>query len=184
MARRERDFYETPPDYVRSLYPYLYVGEHETLIDPCAGNLAISRLMEAKFDPSRIGTNDIDPAMPTDLHMDATKDALWERAGDCGGTFDWCVMNPPFSPPLMLPILDKALRYCNNVVTLARLSFLEPTESRRLWWAEHAPDFVMVLPRYSFTGEGNDSVTCCWIGWGPSLPSGLTVETEKPSWRK
>ena len=61
---------------------------------------------------------------------------------------------------------------------LLRLSFLEPTLTRREFLRANPPKRVIVLPRISFTGDGRtDSVTCAWLIWttGPSDSQGVEV---------
>jgi hypothetical protein len=54
---------------------------------------------------------------------------------------------------------------------LLRLSFLEPTFERQDLLIDNPPDAMIVLPRYSFTGDGkSDSVTCAWMVWGEDIP--------------
>jgi hypothetical protein len=47
-----------------------------------------------------------------------------------------------------------------------RLSYLEPVRNRGAWLAAHPPTGLIVLPRISFTGDGQtDTVTCAWMVW-------------------
>jgi hypothetical protein len=110
--------------------------------------------------------------------MDACDESLYEKV-KC----DWWITNPPFG--IIDDILAAALASCTNVVTLARLSVLEPTEARRGIYQFAQPDMLIVLPRYCFRlndkgMRATDSVTCAWIGWGPEVPKITTVWTEPP----
>ena len=51
------------------------------------------------------------------------------------------------------------------VCMLLRLSFLEPTKSRRDLLTAYRPD-VLILPRRPvFDGRGTDSITSAWFCW-------------------
>lgn len=111
-------------------------------------------------------------------HVDARKPSLYEHA-DC----EWWITNPPFD--IIDDMLLTALAECTNVITLARLSVLEPTKNRRGIYNYAQPDMLIVLPRYCFRlndkgKRATDSVTCAWIGWGPEVPRITTVWTEPP----
>jgi hypothetical protein len=163
MPRRELDFYETPPHYIAALLGEVNV--FGTVFEPCVGEGAIADALRKVPAVGRICTNDIDQEWVADTHVDAREVDAW-----LGWIkpFDWVVTNPPFSDEL--PILEQALDYAPNVAFLARLSFLEPTEEREYFLEQHAPDQIIVLPRYSFRPNDagkrqTDSVTCAWLVW-------------------
>lgn len=146
--RRKLDFYETNEQAVRELTSRVNISGN--VLEPCVGKGAIARW----FPGCR--TNDIDPAMPADMH----EDACTLRLGP-----DWVVTNPPFSSAFK--ILQNFYDQGSQCAFLLRLSFLEPTFERGPWLEGHPPDGLIVLPRYSFTGDGKtDSVTCAWMLWG------------------
>jgi len=123
-------------------------------------------------------TNDIDKTRKADYHYDARNAALYEKA-KC----DWWITNPPFSD--IDEILRTAITHVTNVITLARLSVLEPTQARRAIYEWYQPDLLIVLPRYSFrtNDQGKktpDSVTCAWVGFGPEVPRITTIWTAPP----
>lgn len=159
MPRRPLDFYETPPHYIEALQRVIGVPSGR-LIEPCVGKGAIVEQLTVE---GQWTTNDLNPRLPWAAHhLDATRQRLWR------GRFDWAITNPPFSQEL--PILRHALRYCDNVAMLARLSFLEPTIERRLFWSRWQRNVeVIVLPRYSFKkvrgARATDTMTCCWLVW-------------------
>lgn len=175
MPRRKHDFYETPPHYLDALLSLIDVGGKD-IFEPCVGEGMISkRLIEAGAD---VFTNDIDRKRKADTHKDATSPSAWLE------NYDWGITNPPFG--FVNEITANGLANCTNYVTLARLSFLEPTDDRRVLydtWGD--PDMLIVLPRYSFRENdkgkpATDSVTCAWIGWGPDVPQITTVWTKEP----
>jgi predicted RNA methylase len=160
--RRPFDFYETPPHYVHALLHVIGPMKGKVIYEPCVGKGHIaSRLTNGG---ATLYTNDLDPKRKAKWHRDATLAASWGELG-----FDWVITNPPFMHEQA--ILEQALAFGKNVAFLARLSFLEPTRSRRAFWRRHRPKLeVIVLPRYSFrpNAEGKrqtDSMTCCWLIW-------------------
>jgi hypothetical protein len=158
--RRANDFYPTPSWAERELDRRVpIVG---AVAEPCVG---AGDLIRHRTDVA--WTNDIDDAKPATHHMDARSPNAWALFPPC----DWVITNPPFNHALA--ILDSALdRARVGVAFLLRLSFLEPTTGtarhagRADWLAAHPPCRLIVLPRISFTGDGNtDSVTCAWMVW-------------------
>lgn len=160
MPRRPLDFYETPPHYVAALLGEVNI--YGRVFEPCVGEGSIADALRKVSVVRAILTNDIDRKREADFHKDAREPDAWPKG------FDWIVTNPPFSDEL--PILEQALDQGTNVAFLARLSFLEPTEEREYFLGQHAPNQIIVLPRYSFRPNDNgkrqtDSVTCCWMVW-------------------
>lgn len=155
MARRPHDFYETPAHYMNQIFPL--VSGTDWVYEPCVGDKAISRYF------NRVITNDIDPVREATFHVDATTPDAWNVSVK-GGGIDWVITNPPFNAAFK--ILQHALAFAPNVAMLLRISFFEPTKERGPWLREHAPDHLIYLPRYSFTGNGkSDSTTCVWGIW-------------------
>lgn len=182
MSRRARDAYYTPGWMVRSLIrhsPIALVGlPHEPVPDlrifePCAGDGAIAtELRSAGY--RHIWTNDIDADQNTDQHFDAAE--TWPVNLPPPA---WTISNPPWAMPkngrpLPVQILKEAIRCSERAVTLLlRITFLEPTANRGDWLRDNPPDQVIILPRYSFTGDGkSDSATAAWMTWivGNSIP--------------
>lgn len=167
--RRALDHYETPPHYVRALLDN--IGQHaiatRVIYEPCVGRGHISKLL-VDAGAGMVFTNDINPDCIGTTHHDATRNVAWRRRRK----YDWTITNGPFNR--LAPILRRALAHSHNVAFLCRLSFLEPTLSRRKFWTdiqlEYGPPSIIVLPRYSFRRNRKgkrqtDSVTCCWIVW-------------------
>ena len=184
MPRRKLDFYETPPHYLDALGSVLNVGPGARVIDPCVGEGAISEWLKREYGIPKILTNDIDKTRKADYHIDAREQRLYDKIN-----VDWWITNPPFN--VVDDILWAALQNVENVVTLARLSVLEPTKGigvkrgRRMLYELWQPDMLIVLPRYSFrlNDQGKrttDNLTCCWVGWGPDVPKITTIWTEPP----
>lgn len=175
--RREHDFYETPPHYLEALYADMDFNtfRHRPVIEPCVGEGAISKALTKEFN-LKVLTNDIDKKRKADSHFDAAGEKFWT-----GEEWALSITNPPFNA--MEDIVSHMLEHSENVITLARLSFLEPTQKRTELFKRYGdPTMLIVLSRYSFrlNDEGKratDSMTCCWIGWGPELPKELTIWT-------
>ena len=162
MPRRPLDYYETPPHYAAALLDTIGSLTGCTVYEPCVGYRHIAGYLT---DARQLLTNDLDPGHPASSHEDARTAAAWP-AGEDEERFDWTITNPPFSDAL--PILRHALRCSRNVAFLVRLSFLEPTRTREVFWCQHPPTGLIVLPRYSFRlndlgRRQTDSVTCCWL---------------------
>jgi hypothetical protein len=146
--RRNLDFYPTGKKLVDILLSNIKL--ENIIFEPCAGQGHISKYLNNPI------TNDIKGG------WDATNHIYWDNMNPKP---DWTVTNPPFS--LAVKILNNAFRYSNvGVAFLLRLSFLEPTKERERFLVSHPPNKLIVLPRYSFTGDGKtDSVTCAWMIW-------------------
>ena len=158
--RRRLDQYETGAHAVDELRRRIEIQGPVT--EPCSGMGTISRC----FVDCDVRTNDIDPEMPSQLHEDARQLSL--RCGD-----EWIVTNPPFGE--VLSIVSHFVELGARCAFLLRLSFLEPTLARGSWLSARPPTGIIVLPRYSFTGDGKtDSVTCAWMLWNTE-PIGIQI---------
>jgi hypothetical protein len=167
-VRDSLDFFETPPHYLKALGRHLYLISGSVL-EPCVGRGAISQWV---CRPGvTVITNDINPKHPADLHKDARSSSLWKKVYP-----RWTITNPPFDS--IERILTLALAHSTNTISLARLSILEPTITRRKFFLKHGkPSLLIVLPRYQFTKPSKDTMTCCWVGWGPDVPELWTIDT-------
>jgi len=162
MARRTLDAYYTNREATLALLHYLELRRGTAVLEPCSGQGNIARVLtEAGL---RVTTNDIDSACPSEHHQDYLKQPFHAT---------WIITNPPFSAAfsLLLKAYEEAR---GKVAFLCRLSFAEPTYERGEWLSQHPSEGLIVLPRYSFTGDGKtDSVTCAWFVWGK--PVGVRV---------
>lgn len=184
-ARRELDRYDTPDwatEALLSVFPGLC---GDTLLDPCCGNGSMARRVGRRFRTVR--TNDLDPAVTADTHLDAADPALYAPR-PC-----WVVTNPPFNAagdlcyqalqnlrgPLLAPLGGAVL----GVAMLLRITFLEPCDrshaaprNGRLWLERHPPTGQLVLPRIDFRRDGgSDSATACWFLWSRAGGEGIHV---------
>lgn len=174
MPRRKHDFYETPPHYIDALLSRVHiVGD---IFEPCVGTGCISKRIDTS--QRNVYTNDIDKRRKADWHFDAAEVEGWEEHVS-ETLVDWVITNPPFNR--WLDIARIAVMRTPNVALLARLSILEPTEDREVFWTLHPPTGLIVLPRYSFRlndagKRQTDSVTCCWVIWEDGQQPCLSVE--------
>jgi hypothetical protein len=154
---------------------FAHIAYPKRLYEPCVGQGAIQTYVEERSDCGVL-TNDIGPTRSADFHEDARLANAWPLHTT------WCITNPPFNQ--IDAIMEMAVTHYRNAVTLARLSFLEPTEARRPLFDTYPPKLVIVLPRYCFrlNDQGKrqtDSVTCTWVGWGPDVPKKTVIWTAK-----
>lgn len=184
-TRRKLDAYFTPTYQTRALLAHQPRIEG-VILEPCVGDGSISRVLSAAVgDRARscIITNDIDPAMPAQFHLDAAGAELYQQVIEKYGQVDWVVTNPPYAMPLCTQIVEQALRHAKKgVAMLLRISFREPTahkNPRGPFLAANPIDRLLTLPRHSYTGNGkSDSATTEWAIWlkddylrGKGLPS-------------
>lgn len=174
--RRKLDFYETNTEAVRALMGRVNLGLQ--VLEPCSGLGAISDPIAAStMHPTRalrtVFTNDINPEMPANTHVDAC-------ALEPDPSVD-VVTNPPFNEANR--IVPHFVLRGHRCAFLLRLSWLEPTkgttkrEGRSAFLSEHPPSGLIVLPRYSFDGSGKtDSVTCAWMLWGFSMSPAIQIQ--------
>ena len=173
MARRHLDFYETNAFAVRALRRRVNIQGQ--VFEPCNGLGAIS----SQFQDCVVSTNDIDQTKPAMFHFDAKgfDYKMFQIDGlPNDNTPIWVVTNPPFNEAF--DIVRRSVEAGCPSCYLLRLSWVEPTRSseekggRGQWLSKHPPEAMIVLPRYSFTGDGKtDSVTCAWFCW--NLPAGV-----------
>lgn len=133
---------------------------------PTVGDGALARqLLFRRPDLTITLTNDIDPALKADCHLDATTLESWNEFGKMTTRPDWVVDNLPFN--VAIDVLRHAhTRARRGVALLLRLSFTEPTRDRGPWLSNHPIDLQVTLERYSFTGNGkSDNVTAAWFVW-------------------
>ena len=104
----------------------------------------------------------------------------WEQLG-----FDMVITNPPFAvegDPFASRLLARLLgSECTPIVAMiARLSLLEPTADRATLLEQRPPDSLLVLPRWSFRGNGkSDTMTCAWFLWGIELEPRIQIAASR-----
>lgn len=157
--RRENDFYPTPGFATRELVRRIPIRGN--VFEPCVGAGDILRELETCPRIRSLATNDLDRTHAAMMHADATDSRWWNTLLP----YDWVVTNPPFVvADKILPLAFQHVKV--GVAMLLRLTYLEPCEGRGAWLDENPPTILIVLPRISFTGDGDtDSVTCAWMVW-------------------
>lgn len=175
-GRRALDFYETAPWQTRALLANVpEIGGR--IVEPCAGDNSIAKVLTARTSVLHLITNDIDPDKPAHTHLDATGEVFWSTvAGGC----DWVVGNFPFEMPACLTMVQHAVRTAKvGVAVMLRISFLEPTDTRHPrgpWLAENPITRLLALPRHSFTGNGkSDNATTAWFIWSRKRLKGRPI---------
>lgn len=157
------DWYPTPAFMTRSLLYHVPEIAGCSVLEPASGDDAIVDVLRDEFG-CRVLTNDIDLAHPSKFHFDAREESIWAEslAYDHGNGVQWVITNPPFN--CAFPMLKLAIQYARvGVAFLLRKTFLEPTEERGEWLHTFPPSRIICQPRYSFRGDGNDSVSCDWL---------------------
>lgn len=178
--RREHDFYPTPANATRELLKRINIVS--PVLEPCVGRGDMADVLRTDPRVGLVFTNDLDRTHLADWHDDATWEGFWRTLPP----IEYVVTNPPFSKAdQILPLAWKYARV--GVAMLLRISYLEPCEGRGAWLAEHPPSKLIVLPRISFTGDGDtDMATCAWFVWdraccGQSIEIVNPVDERQPS---
>lgn len=161
--RRAHDFYETPAWQTRALLRH-QPDISGVVLDPCVGAGSIASVL--RRPGVTIRTNDWDRVHTADHHLDASSADLYTAVGPV----DWVITNPPYTMPLCLEMVARAVEHARvGVAMLLRISFREPTRHRHPrgpWLAAHPISRVLTLPRYSYTQDGRtDAVTTEWCIW-------------------
>lgn len=178
--RRALDKYRTPPwmtEAFKESFPAIGGG---LLIDPCCGDGRMAKALEPHFH--RELQNDIDRSETACCHHDDATNpgcSFWQVSGSRAyGRTSWVITNPPFAHAA--EIAQRALSVTPNVALLLRMTWLEPRPNR-MWLGEHPPDYMLVLPRGSFTNGGSDMTSCAWYVWGDAgLVKPIRVYTKTP----
>jgi hypothetical protein len=156
--RARNDLYETGRAAVVALTREYPIPQTSKVLEPCAGRGAISEALENSG--IWVVTNDKFEG-GHDFKLDAKDKHLYGAIRP-----DLVITNPPFNEAYPILLAALAAPTVRSVILLLRLSFLEPTYERGKFLGENPPSHLIVLPRYSFTGDGKtDSVTCAWMIW-------------------
>jgi len=174
MKRRNNDAYFTPEWAIKALLERVDVTGK--VLEPCAGSHVITNVLRENKNITEVVTNDISVEYSQDHYTDACNKTIYST-----NKYDWIITNPPFNKAL--EIVRNSVESGSSVAMLLRISFLEPTFDRSEFLDKNAPDYMLVLPRISFTGDGKtDSATCAWMMWykdrhqeGFSNPLGIEV---------
>ena len=179
----DREFFSTPSwvtrrllDCVNPAEPMRRVTPHsngDTLgyrkteqrwLEPCCGDGAISRVLAdaIKQKPVLVELVSID-IHKSDSFSHRVADFFDLAAWHDNGTFDFCVMNPPFSQSL--EFIDVALKIARVVAALLPLDHLGSIK-RCDRWAKRIPDVYVLPERPSFIESGKDyKSSFAWFVW-------------------
>jgi hypothetical protein len=192
FARRELDFYETFRWQVGALDRRLYLKPGMRIVEPCAGNHAITRVLQEKN--LSVWSNDIVTRRePLDSQLDACIPATWQFIADKWGRegqLDVAITNLPFG--LAFAIAPIALAFVRVAfITLLRSTWDEPVEDKATksdkdeWLARHDHLLEQItMPRADYRGDGkSESATHNWfifakdrsVLWGFGQPGWRTV---------
>lgn len=146
VARRERDFYPTPPEVTQALIDYLKIPKDKIIWECAAGSGAMSDIF--KKNGYHVITTDIQDGQDFLTHTE-----------QC----DWIITNPPFN------VADDFIRRANDLsVKFAFLLKCQYWHSKRRLsiFADIQPSDVLPLTwRPNFTGQGGSVMDCIWCVW-------------------
>ncbi|CAM9259984.1 unnamed protein product [Scytosiphon promiscuus] len=152
--------YPSTSPQVRALLEHASVDG--SVLDCCgAAADAVSCVMAAHG--FRVTTNDLNPMLMADSHMDAATDEFRDAFRVEARRPDWVVSSPPYKNAFA--ILKQALRIGRvGVAFKLRLTFLEPTKTRGRWLRDNPPNMIVVLARATYRGRKCSS-TEAWFVW-------------------
>ena len=165
LQRLALDYYPTPSHVVAAILPHLPILR--SVFDPACG---VGELLEAFTYARREG-----------IELDPERAALAASTGACviqGNALqlqwpdaDLAIFNPPFvrAREFIQHSIDwRKQDKRRTVACLARLTILE-SEERRVLHQANPSDVYVLARRPKFRGDtnGTDSVTVCWLVWGP-----------------
>lgn len=162
-GRNENEFYETPPMQTRALLERVPITG--SVLEPCAGRGAISRVLATSEHITRVVNNEPYQGLPSGSDwraLDATERRSWALLPPV----DWVVTNPPFNKAHQ--IIPLALDHARvGIAFLLRITWYEATENRQDFLEAHPPDAIISLPRYKYRKdkEHGDSATTAWFVW-------------------
>lgn len=159
MARAELDFYPTPTKLTKALLNRVEIAG--SILEPCAGDGAISNLFKA--NGYHVITNDIDPRHQCNHTLDASVPLSWMLLPRT----DWIITNPPYGKAVN-QIVPLAWEHCRvGMAMLLRGNWYEACSSRFKFWVASSPYLAQIVQfesRDSFTGDGKpDKVGVYWF---------------------
>ena len=165
--RHDRDFYPTPAWCVHALLKRVRFPGGRWL-EPCVGDGAIVRAVNAVRDDVQWVTCDVRPECETALDIPGVRrhwigDFL-DPAAVPLDEFDVIPTNPPFA--LARAFADRALALSKVVAFLLRLNWLRGTDKHNAWIRAHMPSVYVLPQRPSFDGRGTDATEYSWMVWG------------------
>lgn len=165
--RHAHDFYPTPSHCVHRLLEKVALPGGRWL-EPCVGDGAIVRAVNAVRTDVEWGTIDIRPECESVLDEDRVRrhwvgDFLAVSPDDFP-PFDVVLTNPIFA--LSREMAAHAMRFAPVVAFLLRLNWLRGPDDHNAWIRQHMPSVHVLPQRPSFDGKGTDATEYSWMVWG------------------
>lgn len=154
--RRESDFYPTPPEATRALLPLLAGWPVNRVWEPCCGDGAIARVLEAEGFTVE----------SSDLHNRGYGQGGVDFFETGFARGEALVTNPPFKPAAKF--IQHARRIgVQRMALLLKMTFWNAS-TRLAIWEEWRPAAVYPLTwRLDFDGRGAPTMDCMWCLWEP-----------------
>lgn len=164
--RSKADFYETPSwvvDRLLDVGPMLPPGRW---LEPGAGRGAIINAVNCKRNDVDWTAVEMQSRFCEDLVETGSRvlNANFLRVRPRRGQeFAVALGNPPYR--LAEEFIRHALLFCDEVLFLLRLNFLESNKRQDFYETYGAPDVFVLPTRPSFDERGNDSCAYAWMRW-------------------
>lgn len=165
--REKDDLYETSFWLIEALVPRLqrlfeFQGTKAPyILEPCAGNGRIVRVLKHYFPKAVIHRWDINPHPENDRTQDFLQDFT------VGCLYDLIISNPPFMhAEAIIQKSQMLLNECGKVIMLERANFLG-SKQREPWLRHNVPSQHFSPRRPSFLPTRlADSIEYSWMEWG------------------
>ena len=168
FARKVHDAYDTPPECVAPLIPYL--AGHRAYAEPCAGAGRLIEAIAARTGLLCVQRTDLHPRCPSIRQADAATLTVSPDA-------DVVISNPPWPHAGQNgdPAVSIILNLCRQRETWMLLPFVFAANR---YFERVAPHCFAILPigRPSWEGNGvSGKKDCAWFGFRPVHHGGTLV---------
>jgi len=159
-ARRDLDFYPTPPEATLALLPLIKHWPREVW-EPCCGDGAMSKVLEA--NGFNVLSSDI-----VDRGFGHVRDFF--AVDQVSEVYRTIITNPPFGRA------DDFIRHAHKIgiermALILKINFWNARTQRRVTWETWRPYLVAPLTwRLDFTGQKKPHTDCMWCLWDRSAP--------------
>lgn len=166
IVRRTNDAYYTPQALADAIWKQVHPhGWSERILEPSVGGGAFLGYPLAEFPQADITALDIDPNAEG-LRMVPKSKAVDFLQWETEERFDIIIGNPPFSQAEQhVRKATTLLNQYGRVIFLLRLSFLCSKKRSKLFGDFPLNSLYPVVPRPSFTGNGNDNSEYAVFEW-------------------